>query len=237
MRKLLVVFLFLRLTSWSQDVDLSASANNYRFDSQIWAKAKATLPLNKKTEISAQYISRIYLDGTTNPGSYFYLSGKRSLKKWLAADFTTRFVIDQGYNMYRLEAGLKVKKNVKDFQFAFRTAGFLENRTIAFTNVLSRSTYYFWRNRVEASWSPKKKWEFGASFETWNVFNYRYNGKLDKACVTVDAEYKLTKHHALTLAYQNQFDIQKAHKTSLNMYVLGYEYTFKRLNEKKKNQH
>lgn len=236
MRKLLVVFLFLRLTSWSQDVDLSASANHYRINNQIWAKAKATLPLNKKTEISAQYISRIYLDGTTNPGSYFYLSGKRSLKKWLTADFTTRFVIDQGYNMYRLEAGLKLKKNVKDFQFAFRTAGFGENRTIAFTNVLSRSTYYFWRNRVEVSWSPKKKWEFGTSFETWNIFNYRYAGKLDKACVTVDAEYKLTKHHSLTVAYQNQFDIQKVNKTSLNMYVIGYEYTFKRLNKKRKGK-
>lgn len=234
MQKILVVFLLLRLTSWSQDVDLSAPSNNYQVNNQIWAKVKATLPLNKKTGISAQYISRIYLDGTTNPGSYFYLSGKRSFTKWLTGDFTTRFVIDQGYNMYRLEAGLKVKKKVRDFQFAYRTAAFGENRTIAFTNTLSRSTYYFWRNRVEASWNPKKKWEFGTSFETWNVFNYRYSGKLDKACVTVEAEYKLSKHHRFTCAYQNQFDIQKNTKASLNMYVIGYEYTFSRLNKKKK---
>lgn len=236
MQKLLIVFLFIRLTSWSQDVDLSASPNNYEFNNQVWLKIKGTLPLNKKTEISAQYISRIYLDGTTTPGSYFYLSGKRDLKKWLSADFTTRFVIDQGYNLYRLEAGLKVKKSVKDFQFAFRTAGFGENRTIAFTNILSRSTYYFWRNRLEVSWSPKKKWEFGTSFETWNIFNYRYHGKLDKACVTIAAEYKLSKHHSFNLAYQNQFDIQKANRTSLNMYTLGYEYTFKRLSKKKKEK-
>jgi hypothetical protein len=136
--------------------------------------------------------------------------------------------------LYRLEAGLKLKKEVKDLKFAFRTAAFGENKTIIFTRDMTRSTFYFWRNRVEVSWSPKKKWEFGASFETWNIFNYRYNGKLDKACVVVDAEYKLTKHHAFTVSYQNQFDIQKVNKTALNMYTIGYEYTFKRLNKKKK---
>jgi len=198
-------------------------------------KVKGVLPLNKKNEISAQYISRIYLDGTTNPGSYFYVSGKHTFKKWLSGDITTRFVIDQGYNFYRLEAGLKVKKEVKDFKFAFRTAGFGENRTIAFTNELVRSTYYFWRNRVEVSWNPKKKWEFGASFETWNIFNYRYNGKLDKACVSLEAEYQLSKHHAFTVSYQNQFDIQKANKSALNMYAIGYVYTFKKFKRKKKN--
>lgn len=234
MRILSFLFLFVGFNSWSQDVDLSNSPSSYRIDNQIWLKVKGILPINKKTEISAQYISRIYLDGVTNPGSYFYLSGKRTFKKWLSGDLTTRFVIDQGYNLYRLEAGLKVKKEIKDFKFAFRTAGFGENRTIAFTNELARSTYYFWRNRVEISWSPKKKWEFGTSFETWNIFNYHYNGKLDKACASIEAEYKLSKHHSFTASYQNQFDIQKVNRTSLNMYAIGYVYTFKRLKHKKK---
>jgi hypothetical protein len=234
MRIVTFLIVMVGFNSWSQDVDLSNSPNNYRIDNQIWFKVKGVLPLSKKTEISAQYISRIYLDGTTNPGSYFYVSGKHTFKKWLSGDLTTRFVIDQGSNFYRLEAGLKVKKEIKDFKFAFRTAGFGENRTIAFTNELTRSTYYFWRNRVEVSWSPKKKWEFGASFETWNIFNYRYEGKLDKACVSLEAEYKLSKHHSFTASYQNQFDIQKANKSALNMYALGYVYTFKKLKKKKR---
>ncbi len=234
MRKLLFCCLLFPFASWSQDVDLSGTSDSYRIHNQIWMKAKATLPINKKTEVSMQYISRLYLDGTTTPGSYFYLSGKRDLKKWLTGDLTTRFVIDQGYNLYRLEAGLKLKKEIKDFKFAFRSAVFGENKTILFTRDLTRSTFYFWRNRVEFSWNPKKKWEFGASFETWDIFNYRYDGKLDKACVVVEAEYKLSKHHAVNASYQNQFDIQKANKVSLNMYTVGYEYTFKRLSKKKK---
>ncbi|MNK01849.1 hypothetical protein D3C87_196610 [compost metagenome] len=232
MRKLLICFLLIYSASWSQDVDLSGTSNDYQFNNQIWFKFKAVLPVNKKTDLSVQYISRVYFNGMT-PGSYFYLSGKHNFKKWLVGDMTTRFVADRGHNFYRLEAGLKVKKKVKDFQFSYRTAWFAENKTIIFTRDMARSTFYFWRNRVGLSWSPKKKWEFGTSFETWNVFNYRHTGKLDKACVALDVEYQFSKRHAFKFAYQNQFDIQQANKTSLNMYILGYEYTFKKLKKKK----
>lgn len=234
MRIVLLCILLIHSVSWSQDVDLTGTANDYQVNHQVWFKFKTVLPVSKKTDLSAQYISRVYLNGIT-PGNYFYLSGKHDFKKWLTGDLTTRFVIDRGHNFYRLEAGLKAKKEiVKDFKLSYRTAWFGENKTIIFTRDMTRSTFYFWRNRVELSWSPKKKWEFGTSFETWNIFNYRYTGKLDKACVAFDVEYNVSKRHAFKFAYQNQFDIQQADKTSLNMYILGYEYTFKKHWKKKR---
>lgn len=186
----------------------------------------------QKTEVSAQYISRIYTDQRST-GNYFYLSGKRQLKKWLFTDLTGRLVMDHSSNLYRLELGLKVKKEIKDFKFAFRTAAFREVKTCLFSRYLSKSPYFFWRNRVEVSWSPMKKWEFGASFETWNLFNYRHNGKLDKGCEVLDVEYKLSKRHSFVAAYQNQFDIQQVRKVDLNMYCVGYVYTIKKLKKKK----
>ncbi|WP_343606150.1 hypothetical protein [Fluviicola sp.] len=232
MRVLLLLFFIFPWTTFSQDVDLSDYQNVYRYHNQIWLRGKVVVPLNKKTEFSGQYISRIYFNGSA-PGSYFYLSGKRQLKKWLVTDFTGRLVMDQGYNLYRLEVGLKVRKKLfKDFQVAYRTAAFREAKTYAFSRELSKAPYFFWRNRIELSWNPKKKWEFGTSFEVWNLFNYRHTGKLDKACAIIDAEYKLTKHHSFTAAYQNQFDIQRVKKVDLNMYCLGYIYTFKKLKKK-----
>lgn len=232
MRLLVLVFLCVRFSTWGQDVDLSEGQNTYRINHQIWLRGKVVLPINKKTEVSAQYISRIYTD-QRSPGNYFYLSGKRQLKKWLFTDLTGRLVMDQSSNLYRLELGLKVKKEIKDFKFTFRTAAFREVKTYLFSRYLSKSPYFFWRNRVEVSWSPMKKWEFGASFETWNLFNYRHNGKLDKGCVVLDVEYKLSKRHSFVAAYQNQFDIQQVRKVDLNMYCVGYVYTFKKLKKKK----
>lgn len=232
MRELLLLLVFFSSICRAQDVDLSGNQNRYLYHNQIWLRGKAVVPLNKKTEFSGQYISRIYFNGTA-PGSYFYLSGKRQIKKWLFTDLTGRLVMDQGYNLYRLELGIKVRKELfKDFKIAYRTAVFREAKTYAFSRELSKAPYFFWRNRIELSWSPKKKWEFGASFEVWNLFNYRHNGELNKACAIVDAEYKLTKHHSFTLAYQNQFDIQQVNKVDLNMYCLGYIYTFKKLKKK-----
>ncbi|MDR0801707.1 hypothetical protein [Fluviicola sp.] len=232
MRGLLLFLLVFPCISFGQDVDLSDNQNIYRYHNQIWLRGKLVLPLNKKTEFSTQYISRIYFDGSA-PGNFFYLSGQHQFKKWLIADFTGRLVMDQGYNLYRLEVGAKVRKEIfKDFKIAYRTAAFREVKTYAFSRELSKAPYFFWRNRIEVSWQPKKKWEFGTSFEVWNLFNYRYNGKLDKACVIVDAEYKLTKHQSFTVAYQNQFDIQRVKKVDLNMYCIGYIYTLKKLKKK-----
>ena len=234
MRLLLSLLLILPLAVFGQDVDLS-SQNGYLYHNQIWLKGKLVQPINKKTELSAQYISRIYFTGES-PGSYLYLSGKHDFKKWISTDLTGRLVIDQGYNLYRLEVGVKVKKEIKDFKFAYRTAAFREEKTYEFSRELLKSPYIFWRNRVEISWQPKKKWQFGTSFETWNLFNYRHSGKLDKACVSFEAEYRLNKHSSFTLAYQNQFDIRQVTKIDLSMYSIGYVHTLKSLKKRLKDK-
>ena len=213
----------------AQDLDLVN--NPYRHEDQYWLKAKVVLPFTKKFEMSAQYIGRMSLGQQFQQGHYMYVSGKYKIKKWLHVDARTRFVVDNGYNLYRLEAGLKVKQEFGDFAFSLRTAGFRENKTYLNTRDMSKAPVNYWRNRFEISWKPSKKLSLSNSFETWNLNNNKYQFKLDKACYIAEVSYDLNKRHEISFSYQNQFDIWQRNRISLNMYCLGYTYTFKRFSK------
>lgn len=228
MKKLLFIFFLLILNAaTAQDVDLVNNA--FQHENQSWFKLKAVLPVNNKLELSTQYIGRVYLDGESHLGHYTYLSGKYKIKKWITADLGTRFVIDQGYNLYRIEGGIKLKHDIGKFQFSIRTAAFRENKTHLYTRELYRAPTTFWRNRAEISWDPFKKLNISTSFETWTLHNNKHAFKLDKACYTAEVSYVINKHNKFSLAYQNQFDIRQKNKVSLNMYVLGYTHTFRKV--------
>lgn len=226
---LLLLSLSLACIPFAQDLDLVG--NKYEHQNQYWLKTKVVLPVNGRLDLSAQYIGRISLGNEYRQGHYMYLSGKYKIRKWLQTDMTTRFVIDHGRNLYRLEAGLKVKHDIGNFRGSFRTAGFRENRTYLNTRILSRAPVTYWRNRAEITWTPAKKVALSNSFETWILHNNKHRFKMNKACYIAELTYDLSKRHRFSLAYQNQFDIRKAHRTALNMYCVGYIYTFRKLNK------
>lgn len=211
----------------AQDIDLAS--NRFQHKNQLWTKFKLILPVNSKLELSTQYIGRISVDDHYQQGNYFYLSGKYKIKKWIQTDLGTRFVIDNGHNLYRLEGGIRLKQEVGRFQLSFRTAAFRENKTYLFTDELAKAPSNYWRNRLELAWAPTKKITLSNSFETWNLHNNRYAFKLNKACYIAELNYDINKRNRVLIAYQNQFDIHKKDRVSLNMYCVGYVHTFRKV--------